>query len=167
LAVSLSIHGYDPGIYALPISGSRVAAPTHEILLPSISAIRRITFSGDILVSTLYGACNPIRCGLNFLRLALSLLSKNFERFIDRSVFHNPVKVKPFGSPGKAGGLPIVIMQDVYFGDKNLKGQTVYYDVSGSTHDNFSGDIWGVTGNLSFIDNTVVLDYANKTVRIK
>jgi hypothetical protein len=59
------------------------------------------------------------------------------------------------------------IVKDVYFDDKNLKGQTVYYDVSGSTDDNFSGDIWGITGNVPFIENIVVLDYVNKTVRIK
>jgi hypothetical protein len=59
------------------------------------------------------------------------------------------------------------IVKDVYFGDKNLKGQTVYYDISGSTGDNFSGDIWGVIGNVPFIENIVILDYVNKTVRIK
>jgi hypothetical protein len=59
------------------------------------------------------------------------------------------------------------IVKDVYFGDKNLKGQTVYYDISGSTDDDFSGDIWGITGNVPFIENIVVLDYVNKTVRIK
>jgi hypothetical protein len=59
------------------------------------------------------------------------------------------------------------IVKDVYFGDKNLKGRTVYYDVSGSVGDNFSGDIGGITGNVPFIKNIVILDYANKTVRIK
>jgi hypothetical protein len=59
------------------------------------------------------------------------------------------------------------ITKDIYFGGKNLKGETVYYDVSGSMGANFTEDIWGVTGNILFLENIVILDYANKTVRIK
>jgi hypothetical protein len=60
------------------------------------------------------------------------------------------------------------IVRDVSFGDKNLKGQTVYYEVSDSTGSDFSdGDVWGITGNRLFLENTVILDYPNKTVRIK
>jgi hypothetical protein len=59
------------------------------------------------------------------------------------------------------------IVKDIYFGGKNLKGETVYYDVSGSMGSNFAEDIWGVTGNILFLENIVILDYANKTVRIK
>jgi hypothetical protein len=59
------------------------------------------------------------------------------------------------------------IMKDIYLGGKNLKGETVYYDVSGLMDGNFAEDIWGVTGNILFLENIVILDYANKTIRIK
>ena len=59
------------------------------------------------------------------------------------------------------------IVKDVYFGGKNLKGEMVYYDSSGSMDDYFSGDMWGSTGNAMFFENIVIFDCKNMTVRIK
>jgi hypothetical protein len=59
------------------------------------------------------------------------------------------------------------IVKDVYFEGKNLKGELVYYDISGSSDGNFTEGAWGITGNRLFLENVVILDYPNKTVRIK
>jgi hypothetical protein len=61
------------------------------------------------------------------------------------------------------------IVKDVSICGKNLKGKTVYYNTSFSSIDNFivSEGIWGITGNILFLDNIVIIDYKNKTIRIK
>ena len=65
------------------------------------------------------------------------------------------------------------IVKDVFICGKNLKGKTVYYNTSiGSTAETSFPDfiasegIWGITGNILFLDNIVILDYKNKTIRI-
>jgi hypothetical protein len=60
------------------------------------------------------------------------------------------------------------IVKDVSICGKNLKGKTVYYNTSFGSIDNFiaSEGIWGVTGNILFLDSIVIIDYKNKTIRI-
>ncbi|MDR1398932.1 MAG: hypothetical protein LBJ41_03310 [Treponema sp.] len=59
------------------------------------------------------------------------------------------------------------IVKDVSICGKSLKGKTVYYNTFGSTDDFIvSEGIWGITGNILFLDNIVILDYKNKTIRI-
>ncbi|MDR2418758.1 MAG: hypothetical protein LBD79_06860 [Treponema sp.] len=61
------------------------------------------------------------------------------------------------------------IVKDVSICGKNLKGKAVYYNTSVSSIDDFivSQGIWGITGNILFLDNIVIIDYKNKTIRIK
>jgi hypothetical protein len=61
------------------------------------------------------------------------------------------------------------IVKDMSICGKNLKGKTVYYNTSGGSTDDFivSQGIWGITGNILFLDNIVIIDYKNKTIRIK
>ncbi|RZJ82804.1 MAG: hypothetical protein EOO20_23940 [Chryseobacterium sp.] len=51
----------------------------------------------------------------------------------------------------------------IMFGNKILNGSTVYYD----EQETFQGfynfaEIWGLTGNIFFLKNTVIIDYKNK-----
>jgi len=51
----------------------------------------------------------------------------------------------------------------IKFGDKVLNGSIVYYD----EQETFQGfykfaEIWGLTGNIFFLKNTVIIDYKNK-----
>lgn len=65
------------------------------------------------------------------------------------------------------------IVKDVSICGKNLKGKTVYYNTSfgstaGTSFPDFiaSEGIWGITGNILFLDNIVIIDYKHKTIRI-
>ena len=61
------------------------------------------------------------------------------------------------------------INKPIEFGEKTLQNGLVYYDKEGLWEENVfkPGNIWGLTGNAYFFDNTVIIDYKNKLFRIK
>lgn len=51
----------------------------------------------------------------------------------------------------------------IRFGTKVLEGSTLYYDEQETFQDFYKFvEIWGLTGNAFFLDNTVIIDYKNK-----
>lgn len=60
------------------------------------------------------------------------------------------------------------VNKPIEFGCKALGNSVVYYDKEGLWNDVYkSFDIWGITGNAYFFENTVIIDYKNKLFRIK
>ena len=60
------------------------------------------------------------------------------------------------------------VKKPVEFGGKKLKSSRVYYDKEGLWNEIYdSFNVWGITGNAYFYDNTVIIDYKNKKFRIK
>jgi len=61
------------------------------------------------------------------------------------------------------------VNKPIEFGGKALKSSMVYYDKDGLWEREVFVplDIWGLTGNAYFFDNTVILDYKNKLFRVK
>lgn len=56
------------------------------------------------------------------------------------------------------------INQPIKFGDKTLNGSLVYYDEQETFQDFYKFvKIWGLAGNVFFLQNTVIIDYKNKT----
>ena len=53
--------------------------------------------------------------------------------------------------------------QPIKFGNKTLNGSLVYYDEQETFQDFYKfAKIWGLTGNVFFLKNTVIIDYKNK-----
>ena len=51
----------------------------------------------------------------------------------------------------------------IKFGEKVLEGSVVYYDEQETFQDFYNfAKIWGLTGNVFFLKNTVIIDYKNK-----
>jgi hypothetical protein len=49
------------------------------------------------------------------------------------------------------------------FGDKVLNGSLIYFDEKETFGDFYkAANIWGLTGNVFFLKNTVIIDYKNK-----
>jgi len=61
------------------------------------------------------------------------------------------------------------VNKPIEFGGKALKNSLVYYDKDGLWEREVFVplDIWGLTGNAYFFDNTVIIDYKNKLFRVK
>ena len=60
------------------------------------------------------------------------------------------------------------INKPIAFGGKVLKSAKVYYDKEGLWDGIYNSyNIWGITGNAYFFDNTVIIDYKNKLFRVK
>jgi hypothetical protein len=54
------------------------------------------------------------------------------------------------------------------FGGQVLQNGTVYYDKEGLWEDVYNSlQVWGITGNAWFFNNTVIIDYKNKLFRVK
>ena len=76
-----------------------------------IFGVDRTAPFSDILESIQQGTCNPTTCGLNFVSYpSKASLTVNFERFTVRRLSYIPGNVKLWESPGRAGGLPTIIM---------------------------------------------------------
>lgn len=55
------------------------------------------------------------------------------------------------------------INRQIKFGSKVLSGSIVYYDEQETFQDFYKfAKIWGLTGNIFFLKNTVIIDYKNK-----
>lgn len=60
------------------------------------------------------------------------------------------------------------INKPVEFGGKVLKNSKVYYEKNKLWDGIYkSFNVWGITGNAYFFDNTVIIDYKNKLFRVK
>ena len=57
---------------------------------------------------------------------------------------------------------------NIFFGNKRLSESLVFYD-NLNTFDKFYNEenIWGITGNAYFLNNTVIIDYKNKLFGVK
>jgi len=57
----------------------------------------------------------------------------------------------------------VKIKKPIKFGSKTLDGSLVYYDEQETFQDFYKFvEIWGLTGNVFFLKNTVIIDYKNK-----
>ena len=57
----------------------------------------------------------------------------------------------------------VKINKPIKFGEKVLEGSVVYYDEQETFQDFYNfAKIWGLTGNVFFLKNTVIIDYKNK-----
>lgn len=57
----------------------------------------------------------------------------------------------------------VKINKPIKFGGKILEGSVVYYDEQETFQDFYKfAKIWGLTGNIFFLKNTVIIDYKNK-----
>lgn len=57
----------------------------------------------------------------------------------------------------------VTINKPIKFGNKVLNGSLVYYDEQETFQDFYKFvNIWGLTGNVFFLKNTVIIDYKNK-----
>ena len=55
------------------------------------------------------------------------------------------------------------INKPIKFGEKVLEGPVVYYDEQETFQDFYNfAKIWGLTGNVFFLKNTVIIDFKNK-----
>lgn len=53
--------------------------------------------------------------------------------------------------------------KQIKFGNKVLNGSLVYYDEQETFQDFYKfAKIWGLTGNVFFLKNTIIIDYKNK-----
>ena len=60
------------------------------------------------------------------------------------------------------------VTKPIEFGGKALNNSKVYYAKDGLWDSIYSSlDVWGITGNAYFFENTVIIDYKNKLFRIK
>ena len=60
------------------------------------------------------------------------------------------------------------VTKPIEFGGKALNNSKVYYAKDGLWDSIYSTlDVWGITGNAYFFENTVIIDYKNKLFRIK
>lgn len=60
------------------------------------------------------------------------------------------------------------VNKPIEFGGKALDKSKIYYDKEGLWNNIFDTyNVWGITGNAYFFDNTVIIDYKNKLFRIK
>jgi len=61
------------------------------------------------------------------------------------------------------------VNKPIEFGGNVLKNSTVYYDKDGLWENEVFKplNLWGLTGNAYFFDNTVIIDYKNQLFRIK
>lgn len=61
------------------------------------------------------------------------------------------------------------VNKPIEFGGRQLRNSTVYYDKEGLWENNVFTplNVWGLTGNAYFFDNTVIIDYKNQLFRIK
>lgn len=60
------------------------------------------------------------------------------------------------------------VNKPIEFGGKVLKNARVYYDKDRLWNETYhTFNIWGITGNAYFFDNTVIIDYKNKLFRVK
>jgi hypothetical protein len=60
------------------------------------------------------------------------------------------------------------ITKSVEFGGQVLQNGTVYYDKEGLWEDVYNSlQVWGITGNAWFFNNTIIIDYKNKLFRVK
>jgi hypothetical protein len=86
-------------------------APTRETPFPTPSESARRAPSAGISVSTQYDTCSPRRYAIGFLCRSLrASFPASFERFTGRRLSYLPATVKLRASPGKAGGLPVVLI---------------------------------------------------------
>lgn len=60
------------------------------------------------------------------------------------------------------------VNKPIEFGGKTFENSTVYYDKDGLWDEIYNSlDVWGLTGNAYFFNNTVIIDYKNKLFRVK
>jgi hypothetical protein len=60
------------------------------------------------------------------------------------------------------------INKPIEFGGKALQSGMVYYDKEGLWEEVYNSfQVWGITGNAYFFNNTVIIDYKNKLFRVK
>ena len=60
------------------------------------------------------------------------------------------------------------VTKPIEFGGKALNNSKVYYAKDGLWESIYNSlDVWGITGNAYFFENTVIIDYKNKLFRIK